>query len=71
MFAFISEESPGNEGVMAFKAPNGLWWPMVGADMARVEQLRPIADKIALATDTPYEVRHFKLSGVLPPPEES
>jgi hypothetical protein len=42
MYAFISTDDEG-EGVMAFLAQNGTWMPMVGADMTRVEQLKPIA----------------------------
>ncbi|MBA7666661.1 hypothetical protein ES703_74742 [subsurface metagenome] len=49
IFAFIAEENPQDEGVVAMKiGPN--WMPLVGADMARIESLRPIAQDIAKAT---------------------
>jgi hypothetical protein len=48
MFAFISYDKDGNdEGVCAFHGGYGVWMPMVGADMARVESLKPIAKILA------------------------
>ena len=48
MFAFIAEGKPEDEGVIATLTPQG-WLPLVGADMARVESLRPIAQRVARA----------------------
>ena len=51
MFAFIAEDSgPTDEGIVAFTTPGGMAMPMVGADMARVDFLRPIAREIAKKT---------------------
>ncbi len=46
IFAFISVDDKGNEGVCAFV--NGTQMvPMIGADMKRLESLRPIARQLA------------------------
>jgi len=45
MFAFIAPDALG-EGLVAFQMPSGEWMPLVGADMTRVESLKPIARKI-------------------------
>ncbi len=46
MYAFIAEEGPEDEGIVAMKVGN-MMMPMVGGDMARIESLRPIAENIA------------------------
>ena len=47
MFAFIAEDEEG-EGVCGYRDPvSREWAPLVGADMARVESLEPIAQIIA------------------------
>lgn len=49
LYAFVVEDTgPDDEGVVAVQSLPGddglrLWLPLVGADMARVESLRPIA----------------------------
>lgn len=48
MFAFICLDDDGTEGIPAFLA-GGLAMPMVGADMKRVESLRPIAQDMVKA----------------------
>ena len=64
MFAFVAEgKGPDDEGVMGFRSDDGQWFPMVGADLARVASLRPIADEIARAMHKPYRVLRFKLAG--------
>lgn len=60
LFAFISVDENGNEGIMAASAPNGMWHPLIGADTARVDSLRPVADEITARTGMRYEIRHFK-----------
>jgi hypothetical protein len=50
IYAFIStEEGPEDEGVVAVKVGD-VWMPLVGADMKRVESLRPLAKEIAQTT---------------------
>lgn len=46
MFAYIVMDDDDTEGIPAFMA-NGMPMPMVGADMARVESLNPIAQEMA------------------------
>jgi len=62
LYAFVSvDPEDGNEGIIAFQVPDGMMMPMIGADMARVEQLRPIANDIAKMTGVEYEIRYFSL----------
>ena len=62
MFAFISvDNEDGDEGVMAFMSHDGTMMPMVGADMARIESLIPLADYTAKILGSPYEIKRFKL----------
>ena len=43
MYAFVAEASgPDDEGIISMSTDFG-WLPLVGADMARVNSLRPIA----------------------------
>lgn len=46
LYAYVSVDEDGDEGLCAFLGPDGSWMPMVAADEARVEQLRPIAQDI-------------------------
>jgi len=47
MYAFIAEDTEsGDEGVVAMSVGN-VMLPLVGADMARVESLKPIAKDIS------------------------
>lgn len=46
MYAFIVLDDDNTEGIPAFATPSGPM-PMVGADMKRVDDLRPIAETIA------------------------
>jgi hypothetical protein len=62
LYAFVAEDGPGDEGLMAF-ADNQWWIPMVGADFARVESLRKVADRISKKTGKRYRVLEFVLKG--------
>ncbi|GAH63416.1 unnamed protein product [marine sediment metagenome] len=52
MYAFIVEDSgPDDEGVIGIQSMEGeggqrIWLPLVGADMSRVNSLKPIAQGI-------------------------
>lgn len=59
MYAFIATDEDGQEGICAFQIESGLWMPMVGADLKRVDSLRPIARSIVLATGRQIEVCKF------------
>jgi len=65
MYAFIVEDTgPDDEGVIGIQLPPGddgttLWLPLVGADMARVNSLRPTALGIAQQLGKPIKLVHF------------
>ncbi len=59
MYVFAAEEGPDDEGVVAFSGPDGQWYPMVGADDARVMHLMPEAKKIAKLTGRRIRVLKF------------
>jgi hypothetical protein len=59
MFAFIQLDPKDNtEGVIAYLSDVG-WMPMVGADMDRVEYLRPLAQNVADDTGRPVQLVRF------------
>lgn len=58
MFAFISVDSDGNEGVIAMNTSMGLA-PMVGADMNRINQFRPHAIRLAKSTGQAVKLIKF------------
>lgn len=55
--AFIAVDDDG-EGIMAFMGPQG-WMPMVAADQARVDILRPMAHEAATAAGKRCVVAQF------------
>ena len=61
MFAFIAEDTgPEDEGVAAVMVGN-VMLPLVGADMARVASLRPVARSIASASGKTVRLVKFSL----------
>lgn len=59
MYAFVAEDSgPDDEGVVAMSVGD-VMLPLVGADMARVESLRPIARDISAQTGKKIKLLHF------------
>ena len=59
MYAFVAEDSgPDDEGLVGMNTVSG-WMPLVGADMARVESLKPIAKNIAAQTGKKIKLLHF------------
>lgn len=59
MFAFVVEDSgPDDEGIIGMNTGTG-WMPLVGADMARVESLKPIARKIGMAAGKRVKILRF------------
>ncbi len=59
IYAFVAEDSgPNDEGITAMPVGH-FWMPMVGADMARVNWLRPVAAKIARRTGKPVKILRF------------
>lgn len=59
MYAFIMADSgPDDEGVVAFMS-GVTWMPMVGADLARIALLRPMAEKLAKEAGKPIRLVNF------------
>ncbi|GAH63566.1 unnamed protein product [marine sediment metagenome] len=59
MYAFVCEDSgPEDEGIIGMQTGMG-WMPLVGADMARVESLRPIAQGIGRKIGKKVTLVHF------------
>lgn len=64
MYAFIVEDSgPDDEGVIGIQSMRGssgcIWLPLVGADMARVESLKPMARGIGKQIGKKVTLVHF------------
>jgi len=59
IYAFISiDEGPDDEGIVAALVGDR-WLPLVGADMDRVESLRPLAMGVACATEKRIVLARF------------
>lgn len=58
MYAFVVVDEDGTEGIPAFTAGD-LAMPMVGADMAKIEDLRPIAAHVASSFGKRVELVKF------------
>ncbi len=59
MYAFVVEDSgPDDEGVVAMSV-GGVMMPMVGADIARVESLKPMARIISAQIGKKVKLLHF------------
>lgn len=68
MYAFVQEDTgPDDEGVIsALASVHGPFhaagpMPLVGSDMARINSLRPIAQRVADATGKPVKVLMFSV----------
>lgn len=59
MWAFISVDQDGNEGVCAFQS-GSMMVPMVAADIERVKDFEPIAKRLAKVS--PYPIKLIKFS---------
>ena len=59
MFAFVAEDTgPDDEGVVTMSV-GSVMLPLIGADMARVESLWPIAKNISEQTGKKVKLVHF------------
>jgi hypothetical protein len=62
MYAFVMlDQADNTEGIPAFPGPDGTPLPMVGADMKRVDSLRPIAEAFARATGNKVTLCRFEV----------
>lgn len=51
VYAFLSKDKEGNEGLCGFQYKTGHWMPMVAADEKRMKSLIPVAEQIAANSD--------------------
>jgi hypothetical protein len=58
LFAFISRDKDGTEGVIGMMMPNGLM-PLIGADVARVDSYMKYAQNMADQMGVPIQVCLF------------
>lgn len=58
LYAFVNKDKDGNEGILGVKTADG-WMPLIGADMDRVNSLKPIADETSKSAGVDYEIRTF------------
>lgn len=59
MYAFVAvDEEDGTEGICSYQTSIG-HMPLIGADMARVDSLRPIAQEIATAANLEVRLIRF------------
>lgn len=65
LYAFVAVDSDGDEGIMAFQHGGG-WMPMVGANMERVDQLRPIAAVVGAQLGVSHRLLRFTNREELP-----
>lgn len=68
IFAFIAEEGPGEEGIMAAMVPGIGSTPLVCMKQSLMRKFVPLADEISRASGKPYKILRFKLDGEIPVP---
>lgn len=61
MYAFCAEQGPDDEGVIAIQDNQGMWIPLTGADMSRIESLRADAQMAGWRTGCRVVLKRFKL----------
>lgn len=62
MYAFVMMDTDNTEGIPAFADPvTGHPMPMVGADMKRVDSLRPIARQLARSSGLKITLCRFEI----------
>ncbi len=59
--AFLMVGEDGDEGTPAFVAPDGTAYPLIAADPARLEALRPVAQAIADSTGRQVMLARFSV----------
>ena len=59
MWAFIALDADGTEGLVAVELPGLGQTPLVGADLAMVAKLRPLAQRVADTKGIDIKLIHF------------
>lgn len=57
--AWTQIDAQDQEGLVAMRGDDGVWLPLIGADLERIESLRPYAQAVAQATGRPVTLRRF------------
>ena len=65
IFAYCAYDEPGDEGIIGWQTPDKVWIPLVGADIKRMESLRPIAVRIGKSTGKIVNLKRFKLVNMI------
>lgn len=60
MWAYLAIDADGTEGVVAAIA-DGIAMPLVGADLARVTSMEPVAQRVADQTGSTITLAHFSV----------
>ena len=63
---WIATEKDGTEGIPAMEI-EGMMIPLIGADAARIKDMKPYAEMISQKTGCPMEFKLFKLVEAEPP----
>lgn len=64
LFAFCSQdEVDGQEGIIGCMSDDGQWFPLIGADMERVESIRNKAIQIGKLSGKKIVLKKFLLVG--------
>lgn len=58
IYAFIAVHDDGDEAIPAHSMGN-LMMPLVGADLTRLQQLRPLAERVAKESGKPVKLVRF------------
>jgi len=62
IYAYVATEAPGDEGILAMFLPGThTWFPLVGADMERINSLKPYAEKVARQTNKRVVLAEFSV----------
>ena len=60
IWAYISEDENGEEGICGFNDPRtACWIPMIAADEERLKSLKPFAHQIAVVTGRKVKIVKF------------
>lgn len=61
VWAFTMIDDDGSEGIISMTLPGLGTTPLLGADLARVESLRPYAQKVATQLGKPVTLSHYSV----------
>lgn len=60
IWAFVATDKEGNEGICASYFPESdMWLPLIGADMERIEIVRPLAELVAQNSNSVVKLVYF------------